>query len=113
MKSIINRTLSNVRRSCDHRRAVDGVHRADEKSFIEGRVEYITGTDASPHKWGLGGGEVGVRPPIEPQKRGMLGPVAALLVSLSMARTSPLSIVGPKVNWIVSRHSQQIWSVVG
>jgi hypothetical protein len=37
---MVNRTRSNVRRSCHHGRRIDSVHRADDKSFIEGRVEY-------------------------------------------------------------------------
>jgi hypothetical protein len=40
VEAIVNRTRSHVRRSCQHWRRIDSVHRADDKSSIEGRVEY-------------------------------------------------------------------------
>jgi hypothetical protein len=47
VEAIVNRTRSHVRRSCQHWRRIDSVHRADDKSSIEGRVEYKSRTSRS------------------------------------------------------------------
>jgi hypothetical protein len=40
VEAMVDLTLAHIRRSCPHWRRIDNVHRADDKSFIEGRVEY-------------------------------------------------------------------------